>query len=103
VEIFEFEQFSALLPKNSHHFSMVQATTLIIFPHCGPQCKKIIGVESNNAEKHALTEIEHISLLLPTMRKNDWRCGQEEEELPPHRKVKHFFVSLSLVLMGQIT
>jgi hypothetical protein len=43
--------FSALLPK-----------TQIIFLHCGPQCRKMIGVVAYTAEK--------LSALLPTPRQN---------------------------------
>jgi hypothetical protein len=34
------------------HFSAWQAITLIIFWHCDPQRRKIIGSVGNNAEKH---------------------------------------------------
>jgi hypothetical protein len=40
-----------VVANNVDHLSAVQATTAVIFPRCGPQHGKIIGVLNNNAEK----------------------------------------------------
>jgi hypothetical protein len=46
---------------------------LIIFPRCGSQRKKVIGIVGNNADKHTELKVELFSALLPKSWKNDLR------------------------------
>jgi hypothetical protein len=70
VVAYNADNFSTLLPTKrkstviSVHicFSALLPTTLIIFPCCGPQRGKMIGVVAYTAEE--------LSALLPTTRKN---------------------------------
>jgi hypothetical protein len=70
VVAYNANNFSTLLPTTristliSVHvcFSALLPTTLIIFPRCRPQRRKMIGILAYAAEK--------LSALLPTMQKN---------------------------------
>jgi hypothetical protein len=70
VVVYNADNFSMLLPTTRKNtiilvhmcFSALLPTTLIIFPRCRPQRRKMIGVVAYTAEK--------LSALLPTTRKN---------------------------------
>jgi hypothetical protein len=73
VVVYNADNFSMLLPTTRKStlilvhmcFSALLPTTLIIFLHCRPQRRKMIGIVAYTAEK--------LSALLPTTRKKNVR------------------------------